>query len=240
MHRYGPHANANESPRSLAAANFRYKAQGFNPMTGQPLSCKQRDIDEQIPEGENNMDKRANVQPVLEEMRKVRQARQYRPEPVPQDVIEQLLELARWTGSSRNTQPWHFIVITDKEQLRQISQIRTPINWVAGAPLAIAIVLNGDNPVSEAYDEGRVTERILIGARLLGLGGGTAWYGDESLQAHAKQILGIPAEQTARSVVVLGYPTTIKDPRPGRVDGGRKPLSDIVSTGRYGSTASSS
>jgi multiple sugar transport system ATP-binding protein len=48
------------------------------------------------------------------------------------------------------------------------------------------------------YDEGRVTERLLIGARLLGLGGGTAWFGDAAQQARGKEILGIPAERTAR------------------------------------------
>jgi len=120
----------------------------------------------------------ANAREVTTELQKVRQARQYKPEAVPDDVIAELLEVARWTGSSRNTQPWHFIVITDKAQLTQISQVRTPINWVAEAPLAIAIVLDGANNVSEVYDEGRVTERLLIGARILGLGGGTAWFGE--------------------------------------------------------------
>lgn len=179
----------------------------------------------------------ANAREVTAELRKVRQARQYRPEPVPEDVVTELLEIARWTGSSRNTQPWHFIVVTDQEQLRQISQLRPPINWVAGAPLAIAIILQGASEIAEAYDEGRVTERLLIGARLLGLGGGTAWFGDASQQAQAKALLGIPAERTARSVVVLGYPTSTKDPRPGAVAGGRKPLSEIVSYGRFGQAA---
>jgi len=96
---------------------------------------------------------------------------------LPDDVIAELLEIARWTGSSRNSQPWHFVVVTDKEQLRQLSQLRTPINWVADAPLAIVIVLDGESEMSEAYDEGRVTERLLIGARILGLGGGTAGLG---------------------------------------------------------------
>lgn len=158
----------------------------------------------------------ANARETVRELRKVRQIRQYRPDPVPEDVLQELLEVARWTGSSRNTQPWHFIVVTDKERLRQISQIRTPVNWVADAPLAIAIVLNGANEASEAYDEGRVSERLLIAAHLLGLGSGTAWYGDASQQEQGKQILGILTERTVRSVVVLGYPTTSKDPRPGR------------------------
>ncbi len=106
-----------------------------------------------------------NAHEMTAEMRRVRQARQYRPDPVPDEIVDELLEIARWTGSARNTQPWHFIVITDKEQLRQISALRTPINWVAAAPLAIAIVLNGASGTSEAYDEGRVSERLFIGAR---------------------------------------------------------------------------
>jgi nitroreductase len=176
----------------------------------------------------------ANAREVTEEIRKVRQARLYRPDPVPDDVLNQLLEIARWTGSSRNTQPWRFIVIRDKEQLRRVSQLRPPINWVADAPLAIAIVLDGENPLSEAFDEGRVTERLLIGARLLGLGGGTAWFGDEAQQAEGKRVLGIPQESFARSVVVLGYPKTLKDHRPNANIPGRKPMSELVSYDRLG------
>jgi len=51
---------------------------------------------------------------VIDRMRTVRQIRQYSPEQVPDAVLKQLLRVAQWTGSSRNTQPWHFIVVTDK------------------------------------------------------------------------------------------------------------------------------
>jgi nitroreductase len=177
---------------------------------------------------------RTDAAPTLELMRKARQFRQYRPDPVPDEALHELLELARWTGSSRNTQPWHFIVITDKDVLYQVSRVRTPINWVADAPLAIGIVLNGGDIASEAFDEGRVTERLLIGARLLGLGAGTAWFGDAGQVAEGKRILGIPEEKTARSVVAIGYPITSKDPRPNPSQPGRKPLSELVSYNRYG------
>ena len=165
----------------------------------------------------------------------MRQARQYKPDPVPADVLDELLEVARWTGSSRNTQPWHFVVVDEKEQLKAISELRTAINWVAEAPLAIAIVLDGASELSEAYDEGRVTERLLIAARARGLGGGVAWFGDESQRDEGKRILGIPEERIARSVVVIGYPISTKDPRPTRATPGRKPLSEITSYNRWGS-----
>ncbi len=171
---------------------------------------------------------------IAAELRHVRQIRQYRPDPVPEEIVQELLEVARWTGSSRNTQPWHFVVLTDPEQLRRISQVREAINWVAGAPLAIAIVLNGHSETSEAYDEGRVTERLLVAARFFGIGGGTAWFGTADQQQTAKEILGVPTDRAARSVVALGYPVTAKDPRPNAAAGGRKPLSEIVSRNRFG------
>ncbi len=167
-------------------------------------------------------------------LRSVRQIRQYAPDPVPDDVVQQLLEVVRWTGSSKNTQPWHFIVISDPEHLRQISVLRPNINWVAGAPTAIALVFDGANAASESYDEGRVTERLLIAARMLGIGAGTAHFGGEAEQAEGKRILGIPADRTARSIVTIGRPTSVKDPRPNARPGGRKLLSEIVSYERWG------
>ena len=171
---------------------------------------------------------------VTKMLRKVRQIRQYAAEPVSADALEQLLEVARWTGSSRNSQPWHFIVVTDRAKLKQISDLRPNINWVAAAPLAIAIVLDGESELSESYDEGRVTERLLIAAHMLGLGGGTAHFGTAEHQAAAKKILSVPAERAARSLVTIGRPTSVKDPRPNPRKGGRKPLSEVVSYERWG------
>ncbi len=172
---------------------------------------------------------------MTKELRSVRQVRQYSKEPVPDEIVDELLQVARWTGSSKNTQPWHFIVIRDREALRKISQLRPNINWLADVPLAIAIVLE-DPGTSNAYDEGRVTERLLIGAHMQGYGGGTAWFGDDAQQAEAKRVLDIPAGKTARSVVAIGRPTSVKDPRPGAKAGGRRPLSELVSRDRWGNT----
>ena len=167
-------------------------------------------------------------------LRKVRQNREYTSEPVSESELHELLEVARWSGSSQNTQPWHFIVVTDRDALRAIGNARASINWVGDAPLAIAIVLNGGKEVSEAYDEGRVTERLLIAAKLLGLGAGTAWIGEPPQQAEIKKLLGIPEERTLRSVVVIGHPQTDATHKLGRKTSGRKPLDELVSYGTFG------
>jgi nitroreductase len=169
----------------------------------------------------------------LETVRTVRQIRQFAPDPIPDDVLTHLLRVARWTGSARNSQPWHFIVVTDPDRLHALSQLRQQY-WIASAPLAIAIVLDGtDKPIDEAYDEGRLSERVLVAANALGYGGGVAWYGNADHQAEAKRILGIPAERTARSIVLVGRATSREDPL-GRRRGGRKPLSELVSYERWG------
>ena len=169
----------------------------------------------------------------LTPIRRVSQIRQYTDEPVPDVVVDQLLELARWTGSSRNSQPWHFIVVRDRDALRKIAALRPNINWAAAAPVGIAIVLDGAG-VTEAYDEGRLTERLLTGATMLGYGGGVAWFGEQSHQAAAKQVLGIPEARTARQIVMIGRPKTRKDPRSAGPARGRKPLTQLVSFERFG------
>jgi nitroreductase len=170
----------------------------------------------------------------LTPIRRVSQIRQFTDEEVPDRAIDQLLELARWTGSSRNSQPWHFIVVRDRDTLRKLAALRPNITWAAGAPVGIVIVLNGGDVVSEAYDEGRLTERLLTGATMLGYGGGVAWFGEPERQAEAKRMLGIPASRALRQMVLVGRPKSRSDPRPSGPPRGRKPLSELVSRERFG------
>jgi len=166
-------------------------------------------------------------------IRHVAQIREYADEPVPDEVVAELLELARWTGSSRNRQPWHFIVVRDRDHLRQIAALRPNISWVAGAPAGIALVFDG---TGNDYDEGRLAERLLTGATLLGLGGGVAFYGDDTHEASAKRLLGIPADKAAHEIVTIGHPRSKKDPRPTGPSRGRKTLAELVSYERWGQT----
>ena len=165
-----------------------------------------------------------------QELTKVRQKRSFTAKPVSDDDLNELLEVARWSGSSQNTQPWHFVVIRDKDVLAKLGALRPNIGWMADAPLAIALVIDHENA---AYDEGRVTERLLIAAKYLGLGAGTAWWGEDENIATAKALLGVPADKTFRSAVVIGHPQPKGDDMLGRNYVGRKPLDEIVSYEKY-------
>jgi nitroreductase len=165
------------------------------------------------------------------QLRKVRQTRRFEQTPVPDELLAELLQVARWTGSSINTQPWHFVVVTETEQLGALSRTSPWIDWLADAPLAIAIVLDGKLPEVEYFDEGRLTERVLIAARMLGLGAGTAWLGDEAGQAKAKSILRVPDGYILRSAVAIGYPASVNAASGKPLVAGRYPLDQLV---RYG------
>jgi nitroreductase len=79
---------------------------------------------------------------VYECIRTRRTIREFKPDPVPEEVVYKILQAARWAPSSSNSQPWHFIVITDRDTLDAIGRAATSGAFVGQAPLAIAIVMD--------------------------------------------------------------------------------------------------
>lgn len=124
-------------------------------------------------------------------------------------ALDALADVARWTGSSKNTQPWRFILVTDETTIRRIADIGLPqTRSLRTAMAAIAIVLPAEEgrEVGHAYDDGRVAERILIGAGLLDLGAGIAWV-RSGVRSQVGALFGLPSDRYIRTVVALGHPT---------------------------------
>jgi nitroreductase len=169
----------------------------------------------------------------VEFLRELRQHRRFTDQPVPEDALNAILEVARWSGSSKNTQPWEFLVVQDPARIATISTFGTYSGFLKGAPVVIVLIMNGKSVRSESYDEGRVTERIMLAAKALGLGSGTGWWGTEEGSAAVKQELRIPAEKSVYSAVAIGYPSAPATAA-ASVTGGRKPLADIVHRETYG------
>jgi nitroreductase len=162
-------------------------------------------------------------------LRDLRQVRRFTDEPVPEEALRDILEVARWTGSAKNTQPWHFLVIRDRETLRTLAGMGNFTAFIAGVPLAIGVVLHGDNARTEPYDHGRVEERMMLAAKAHGLGSGTAWYDPEAV----REMLDVPEPYVLRSLVGIGYPAD-GDHSARSVSGGRKPLDELVRHERFG------
>jgi nitroreductase len=164
---------------------------------------------------------------VLRALRRTKQIRQFTPEAVDDDAVREILEVARWTGSSMNSQPWQFVVLRDRADLDGVAARAKYARHVGHAPLAIAIVMPGEDAESEAYDEGRAAERILIAAHALGLGAGIGWAQGEEL-AEVGTLLGIAPPAYARTIISVGHPTE-DAARPRTAPGtARRPLSEIV------------
>ena len=171
----------------------------------------------------------------LRPLRRTRQYREFEATPLHDDELEAILDVARWTGSSRNSQPWRFLVITDPSTIRALHEAGLPqTRGLAGAPAAIAIVLPADpkREVADAYDDGRVAERILVGASMLGLGAGISWIRSDVRPA-AAAILGLPDDRIVRSIVQVGHPTEAARAPKSQPGTARLPLDELVVRERW-------
>lgn len=162
-------------------------------------------------------------------LRGLRQRRRYMDQRVPDEVLTDILEVARWTGSAKNTQPWDLVVVRDRTTLQDLSTAGPFAGFLGGVDLAIVVAMH---PGATPYDEGRLSERVMLLADAHGLGSGTGWF-DDGGSARLKEKLGIPADRTVRSAIGLGYADTSVPDRPG-VALGRRPLDDVVSYERFG------
>ena len=133
-------------------------------------------------------------------LRGLRAIRQLRPDPLPEAVVSDILEVARWSGSAGNRQPWEFVVVRDRDMLQRLSAIEgATAGHLASAALGLAIVIRPEVPELDAFDEGRVAERILLAAAAHGVGAalghftgpGASW----AASTAAKTLLGIPDER---------------------------------------------
>lgn len=172
------------------------------------------------------------VRPLL----RVRQVREFTATPVDDDALQAITDAARWSGSSRNTQPWRFVVIQDAKVLRAIAsagQPQTRALQTATAAVAIALVDEKGSAVSHAFDEGRAAERMLIAASFLHLGAGIAWV-TSAARPLVAELLGVPEGRFVRTIIAIGHPTAAAQAPKSARGQARLPRSETVFAERYG------
>jgi nitroreductase len=172
----------------------------------------------------------------IEFLRSLRTVRQLRPDSLPELVLHDSLEVARWSGSAGNRQPWEFVVVCERDVLTQLASVDgANAGHLANAAAGIAIVIRPEVPDLDAYDEGRLAERILLAAAAHGVGAAIGHFtgpGDTwAASAEAKRVLGIPAERVLRETISLGYPAEHLQPTSNPP--GRKPLEQLVHWDHY-------
>ena len=161
----------------------------------------------------------------FEAVRTLLAVRRYQDRPVPEAIVRRIVEAGRLTGSGMNQQPWHFVVVEDRERLRRLGAMARSGPYVAQAPLAIVVAV--DKTRFAISDASRAIQSMLLTAWSEGVS--SNWVGFGGL-GDVNALLDIPAKIDVLAILPFGYPV---DPI-GRGKKQRKPLRAIAHRERYG------
>jgi nitroreductase len=157
-----------------------------------------------------------------------REVRDVRPDAIPDEVVRRILEAGRVSGSSKNHQPWRFVVVRSREALDRLAEVvRTPSNLEA-APLFVAVL--ADDHVRAHFDCGRAVQNMLLAAWNDGVGGCPNGFADADA---ARELLGAAPEQQLVAGLSFGYPARTRrserrSPDEWLARANRMPLDELV------------
>ncbi len=158
---------------------------------------------------------------VSEAIRSKHAVRKFKDQPVSEELIETILDAGRRSQSSKNTQPWQFIVVRDRDRLGALSKTGTFAGHLAGAAFAVVLVADAHGDW-KSFDLGQSAAYMQLAAWEVGVGSCIATLHQEDA---AKQVLGIPADHNAMVALSFGYPA--EDWVTAKM-GGRRSLDDVV------------
>src|SRR5919202_1697708 len=133
----------------------------------------------------------------LKFLRRLRAVREFLPEPIPRETIEEILEVGRWTSTGGNRQPTEVVVVQDPEVKRKFGE------WGAKPAATAQVVLLLATANNNILDEGRMAERLALASMACGLGSVIATLKNEGPD-EAKKLLGIPEDRRSVVVVCIG------------------------------------
>ena len=153
-----------------------------------------------------------------------RDTRGYAERPIPDEVVQRILDAGRVAGSARNKQPWRFLVIDSAERRGQLAEAVYAPDNVHGARLVVAI------QSSAAMDIGRCMQNMMLAAWNDGVASCPNGIADAE---RARTALGLGEDEPVATVLTFGYPARERDPESRSTDewsarADRKPLDELV------------
>jgi nitroreductase len=165
-------------------------------------------------------------------IRSRRNVREFADEPIGDEDLDRILEAGRRAPSSRNWQPWDFIVVTDRAQLTELAGVWRGGGHIAQSAATVVVVLPSLDDAARAeraaFDAGQATIQMMIAAAGLGIGSGHSAVGD---QDRAREILGFPEDRYAYVMIDFGYPADRALAPIRRPD--RRAFEEVVHRGRW-------
>jgi nitroreductase len=163
-------------------------------------------------------------QSVFEAVQTVRAVREYQEKEIPQEVLDRIVEAGHLSASSMNLQPWHFVIVRNRQALKDLGRLVKTGPYIAGAAAAIVVAYERQSRfgVSEAS---RAIQSMILTAWSDKVG--SNWTGFGGLEEVAEYV-GLPHQFEVLAVLPFGYPR-----RP--LAGGKKrtPLGEVASSERY-------
>jgi len=162
---------------------------------------------------------------LFDAIRTRRSVRAFRPDPVPAELLERVLEAARWAPSGLNNQPWRFHVVREPAVLEGLGGLTRYGHVLRSARAAVAVFLEGEASYHRDKDcqgVGACLQNLLLAAHGLGLG--ACWLGEiVNRREEVERLLGAPATCELMAVVALGFPA-----RENQGRGERLPLEQLI------------
>lgn len=152
----------------------------------------------------------------LDLARRRRSVRRYRPDPVPEELLQQVLEAGRWAPSAVNSQPWEFVVVRDPQVKQALYDLATVagLRWPHLLSAPVVIVLTARKLTSYARDDCIfAAQNMMLCATDVGLG--TCYIGGFA-EARIRKLLAVPEGHVVPGMITLGYAEHDPPPPPRR------------------------
>jgi nitroreductase len=158
-------------------------------------------------------------------LRARRNVRTFTDQAISQADIDRITEAGWRAPSASNTQPWDFIVCTDRELLTQLATLWQGAGHVANSAATIVLIApdNAERRAIIEYDLGQATLQMMVAAADLGIGTAHASIGEKD---RAREILGFPDDKYAAYFISMGYPAD--RPLKPIVKPNRRPIGEVV------------
>lgn len=163
---------------------------------------------------------------VFETVRTALAVREYKDQAVPEDLVHRIVEAGRLTASSMNGQPWHFVVVLQRERLQELGALDRTGPYVSGAALAIVVGYESASRFGVS-DASRAIQSMILTAWSEGVG--SNWTGFNNLE-EVRRWCDLPDSYSVLAVIPFGYPSHSI----GKGQKNRKPLSEIASLEHFG------